>query len=195
MGKSSGRPSSTAQTSPLVYRQVSDVIGLSASGNKSSGQGPDVRGYVRRDAQCCRFIHVTVYNQMPPARLKVRRSLFSPGPHHGGVSAHDVKTLTRGHPPAGDILWNIYLSAWDVSCLEGEVMEIARDVSTLKVNTATAEVVKAYLEYTSSIVTAVIESKSYSTPFKDIGDELIITPDELIELINRVQKAFVSTKD
>lgn len=74
-------------------------------------------------------------------------------------------------------------------------MEITREVSSMKVNTATAEVVKAYLEYTSRIVTSVIESKSYSTPFKDISDELILKPDELIDLINKVQKAFVSTKD
>lgn len=74
-------------------------------------------------------------------------------------------------------------------------MEIAKEMSSIKVNTATSEIVKAYLEYTSSIVTAVIESKSYSTPFKDIGDQLILTPDELIDLINKVQRALVSTKD
>ena len=74
-------------------------------------------------------------------------------------------------------------------------MEITREVSSMKVNDATSEIVRAYLEYTSSIVRAVIESKSYSTPFKDIGDDLILKPDELIDLINNVQKALVSTKD
>ena len=74
-------------------------------------------------------------------------------------------------------------------------MEIAKDISSMKLNSATVEIVKAYLEYSGSLLKTVIESKSYSTPFKEINDDLVIQPDELIAFINKVQNALVSTKD
>ena len=75
------------------------------------------------------------------------------------------------------------------------IMEITKDISGMKLNSATVEIVKAYLEYSGSLLKAVIESKSYSTPFKEINDELVIQPGELVDFINKIQNALVSPKD
>jgi hypothetical protein len=57
-------------------------------------------------------------------------------------------------------------------------------------NRETAEIVKAYLDYCARIVSAAVDSKGYhNEKFKDINDELILTPDELVQLIDRVQVA------
>ncbi len=74
-------------------------------------------------------------------------------------------------------------------------MELIKEASAMKVNQATVEIVKAYLEYSSSLIRTVVDSKSYSTPFKDLDDNMIIQPEELIDLVNKVQKALVSAQD
>jgi hypothetical protein len=63
------------------------------------------------------------------------------------------------------------------------------------VNAAAVEIVKAYLEYSGMLLKTVMESKSYSSPLKEINDQLVIQPDELVDLLNKVQKALVSAKD
>ena len=66
---------------------------------------------------------------------------------------------------------------------------------TKDVNEATVAIVQSYLQYTGQIVASVLNKQAYSTAFKDINDDLVIKPDELIELIDRVQRALVSTDD
>jgi len=65
----------------------------------------------------------------------------------------------------------------------------------MKVNDATVHTVKAYLEYFQMLLRTVTEGKSYSTPFKEIDDDLIIQPGELIDLLNEVHKALSFTND
>ncbi len=59
-------------------------------------------------------------------------------------------------------------------------------------NILTAQIVDDYLEYCSKVVKAAIGgSGNYDAQkiFKEVGDELIITPGELVELIDKVQVA------
>lgn len=59
-------------------------------------------------------------------------------------------------------------------------------------NILTAEILDDYLEYCESIVTktmAGMDNYNVQQIFKELGDELIITPDELIKLIDRIQVA------
>ncbi|MFW3145342.1 MAG: hypothetical protein ACMUIE_00845 [Thermoplasmatota archaeon] len=70
-----------------------------------------------------------------------------------------------------------------------------KEIAILKLDEITADIVKSYLEYSRTLITMVIEKQSYSTPFKDLNDDLVITPDELINLIDRIQKSLVSVKD
>ena len=58
------------------------------------------------------------------------------------------------------------------------------------INHNAAEIVKAYLDYCARVVSAAVDSKGYhAEKFKDINDEMILTPDELIVLIDKVQVA------
>jgi len=66
---------------------------------------------------------------------------------------------------------------------------------TKDVNEATVAIVQSYLQYTGQIIASVLNKQAYSTAFKDINDDLVLRPDELIELIDRVQRALVSTDD
>jgi hypothetical protein len=66
-----------------------------------------------------------------------------------------------------------------------------KDVKIIAVNMAVQEVLKAYLEYTKSVVDMAMTKTGYDAQkFRDIGDELIITPTELVDLINKLQVAF-----
>ena len=72
----------------------------------------------------------------------------------------------------------------------------AQNRPTVKeINDATVAIVQSYLEYTGEIVKSVLNKQGYSTAFKDINDDLVIKPSELIELIDKVQKALVSAED
>jgi hypothetical protein len=65
----------------------------------------------------------------------------------------------------------------------------------IKINEATASIVQSYLEYAGEIVKSALNKQGYGSHFKDIDDDLVIKPSELIELINRVQNALVSAED
>lgn len=64
-----------------------------------------------------------------------------------------------------------------------------------EINEAAVAIIQSYLEYTGTIVQSVMNKQGYSTVFKDINDDLIIKPSELIELIDKVQNALVSAED
>ena len=68
-------------------------------------------------------------------------------------------------------------------------------ISTIKLDEITADIVKAYLTYSKDIILNILEKQSYNTPFKDLNDNIVIQPDELIDLIDRVQSALLSAKD
>ena len=65
----------------------------------------------------------------------------------------------------------------------------------MEINEATAVIVRSYLEYTQEIVKSVLNKQGYSSEFKEINDDLIIKPSELIDLINKVQNALASAED
>jgi hypothetical protein len=69
------------------------------------------------------------------------------------------------------------------------------EVMTIKINEATVAIVQSYLNYAGQIVRDALNKQSYSSMFKEIGDELIVKPDELIDFINQVQAALVSVSD
>ncbi len=64
-----------------------------------------------------------------------------------------------------------------------------------KINESTADIIRSYLEYTQEIVKSVLNKQGYSSEFKEINDDLIIKPCELIDLINKVQNALASAED
>jgi hypothetical protein len=64
-----------------------------------------------------------------------------------------------------------------------------------KINEETVAIIQAYLEYTGEIVQSVLNKQGYSSEFKEIDDDLVIKPSELIDLINKVQNALVSADD
>ncbi len=69
------------------------------------------------------------------------------------------------------------------------------NVMTIKINEATVAIVQSYLSYAAQVVGNAISKQGYGSTFKEIGDELIIQPKELIDLINDVQRALQSEKD
>ena len=59
-------------------------------------------------------------------------------------------------------------------------------------NILTAEIIDDYLEYCSNIVSSAmtgLDNYNVQQVFKEIGDELIITPAELVKLIDAIQVA------
>lgn len=59
------------------------------------------------------------------------------------------------------------------------------------VNHQVAQTTVAYLDYCARLVESVLNSKSYNTDkFKEISDDLIITPEELIDLVDKLQIAY-----
>jgi hypothetical protein len=69
------------------------------------------------------------------------------------------------------------------------------DINGVKVNSATAIIVKAYLEYAGDLVKESLAKDTYSSKFKELNDELVITPKELIDLVYKVQIALISPGD
>ena len=69
------------------------------------------------------------------------------------------------------------------------------DMLTVKVNEATVAIVQSYLDYVGRIITEVLNKQAYSTQFKEINDDLVIKPDELVALIDRIQNALLSAND
>jgi len=66
-----------------------------------------------------------------------------------------------------------------------------KDVRTVAINYAVQEVLKAYLEYAKDVLELSMSKSGYDAQrYKDIGDELVLTPKELVELINKLQVAF-----
>ena len=59
------------------------------------------------------------------------------------------------------------------------------------INHQVAQTMDAYLEYCAKLVEGVFNAKSYNTDrFKEISDELILTPDEIIQMVDQLQVAY-----
>jgi len=71
----------------------------------------------------------------------------------------------------------------------------SKDIKTVAINEATVAIIDAYLEYAGKIVGDALNQQSYASSFKEINDDLVIKPDELIDLIDQVQKALLSARD
>lgn len=73
--------------------------------------------------------------------------------------------------------------------------ESDKEHKIVKINEATAQIIQAYLVYSQEVVISALHKQGYGSNFKEIDDDLIIKPSELIDLINRVQNALVSADD
>jgi hypothetical protein len=100
----------------------------------------------------------------------------------------------------------IYPIKWKTNKREQEVRYIADDTGyrsriprsdslTAEINQATVAIVQAYLNYTGQIVRDALVQQGYDSRFKEIDDDLVLKPNELIELINKVQNALYSAED
>lgn len=69
------------------------------------------------------------------------------------------------------------------------------DEMAMKINEATVAIVQSYLNYAGSIIRDVLSKQGYTSEFKEINDDLVIKPNELIELIDKIQAALVSATD
>jgi hypothetical protein len=69
------------------------------------------------------------------------------------------------------------------------------EIRMKSLNEVTAAIVQSYLEYAGLIINTTMSKQGYSTTFKDIDDDLVIKPKELIDLIDSVQRALVSADD
>jgi hypothetical protein len=79
---------------------------------------------------------------------------------------------------------------------KGYVTRIPRsDSLTAEINDATVAIIEAYLNYTGQIVRDALGQQGYDSRFKEIDDDLVLKPNELIELINKVQNALFSAED
>lgn len=59
------------------------------------------------------------------------------------------------------------------------------------INNQVVQTVNAYLDYCARVMDASMNSRGYSTErFKQMGDELVLTPEELVELVDRLQVAY-----
>jgi len=65
----------------------------------------------------------------------------------------------------------------------------------IKINEATVAIVQAYLAYAGQLVRDTMANKSFGTAFKEINDDLVLKPDELITFVNQVQAALASIND
>ena len=70
-----------------------------------------------------------------------------------------------------------------------------KEIRMKSLNEVTATIVQSYLQYAGEIVKTTMSKQGYSTTFKEIDDDLVIKPTELIDLINSVQRALVSADD
>jgi hypothetical protein len=64
-----------------------------------------------------------------------------------------------------------------------------------EINEATIAIIQAYLNYTGQIVRDALGKQGYDSRFKEIDDDLVLKPNELVELINKVQNALYSAED
>jgi len=66
----------------------------------------------------------------------------------------------------------------------------AAELKTVVINQAVQDILKAYLQYTKDVLELALNKTGYDAQrFKDIGDELVLTPQELLELVNKLQVA------
>ncbi len=79
--------------------------------------------------------------------------------------------------------------------LEGKVKVSKEKNSNDSINEATVEILKAYLDYAGQLVREILNKQSYDFHFKEIDDDLVLKPDELITLINKIQNALYLAKD
>ena len=71
-----------------------------------------------------------------------------------------------------------------------------KDIKTIYINKATAQIIDAYLNYSGKLIEAVLNKQGVSVQdFKEIDDDLVIKPYELIDLIDEVQKALQESND
>ncbi|MEW5936203.1 MAG: hypothetical protein AB1665_00060 [Candidatus Thermoplasmatota archaeon] len=62
--------------------------------------------------------------------------------------------------------------------------------SLTNLNREVSEILKAYLDYCGRIVSAAVSSQGYHLDkFRQISDELVITPEEIVQLVDRIQIA------
>jgi len=65
----------------------------------------------------------------------------------------------------------------------------------IKINEATVAIVQAYLAYAGQLVRDTMTNKSFGTTFKEINDDLVLKPEELVTFVNQVQSALSSIDD
>jgi hypothetical protein len=72
----------------------------------------------------------------------------------------------------------------------------AKDIRNVEINKATAQIIEAYLQYSGKLIESVLNKQCVSLQdFKEIDDDMVIKPYELIDLIDEVQKALRETND
>jgi hypothetical protein len=72
----------------------------------------------------------------------------------------------------------------------------AKDIRNVEINKATAQIIEAYLQYSGKLIESVLNKQGVSLQdFKEIDDDMVIKPYELIDLIDEVQKALRETND
>jgi len=70
---------------------------------------------------------------------------------------------------------------------------MAENSILLGINNHVAQTVNAYLDYCARVMESSMNSKGYSSDrFKQLGDELVLTPEEIVELVDRLQVAYKS---
>jgi hypothetical protein len=71
-----------------------------------------------------------------------------------------------------------------------------KEIKTIKINETTACILKAYLEYSGKVIDSVMNKQGISShEFKEIDDDLVIKPYELIDLIDQIQRALQEADD
>ena len=74
---------------------------------------------------------------------------------------------------------------------EQEVRKLTEVNTLVGMNHQVTQTVDAYLDYCARLIESVLSSKSYNADkFKEISDDLIITPEEIIELVDKLQIAY-----
>lgn len=65
-----------------------------------------------------------------------------------------------------------------------------KEVEEALINEVTADILKSYLQYCQALIEASMNRTSMGGPaFKEIDDDLVVKPYELIDLIDEIQKA------
>ena len=81
--------------------------------------------------------------------------------------------------------------------MTGDLEKLTQEeLKTGHINQITAQIIEAYLGYAGKLIDSVLNKQSVSIQdFKEIDDDLVIKPYELIDLINEVQKALMDYSD